>query len=148
MIMQHLYSSFLLDATNPNALPCLITAGIQTIGSYPGCGAGFFHGYIDQLAILFSRAKTATEILNDATLVGYYSMDCLSYSSLDSGPNQINGVAVGLSSGDGGRVGQSYLFNTSSSYFQVTGLVFLGQSYKSFSFAMWLRPVDACSRTI
>ncbi|CAF3740234.1 unnamed protein product [Rotaria socialis] len=131
------------DATNPNALPCLITAGVQTIGAYPGCGAGFFDGYIDQLEILFSVAKTATEILNDATLVGYYSMDCLSYSSLDSGPNQINGIAVGLSSGDGGRVGQSYLFNTNSSYFQVTGLVFLGQSYKSFSFALWLRPITS-----
>ena len=68
-------------------------------------------------------------------------MDCLSYSSLDSGPNQINGVAVGLSSGDGGRLGQSYLFNTTSSYFQVTGLVLLGQLYRSFSFAMWLRPI-------
>ncbi|CAF4187464.1 unnamed protein product, partial [Rotaria magnacalcarata] len=56
-------------------------------------------------------------------------MDCLSYSSWDSGPNQINGVTFGLSSGDGGRVGQSYLFNTSSSYFQITGLVLIGQSY-------------------
>ncbi|CAF4356022.1 unnamed protein product, partial [Adineta steineri] len=79
--------------------------------------------------------------LHDATLVGYYSMDCLSYPSWDSGPNQIRGVAVGLTSGDGGRVGQSYLFNTTSSYFQITGLVLLGQSYSPFSFAMWLRPI-------
>ncbi|CAF2754209.1 unnamed protein product [Rotaria sp. Silwood2] len=70
-------------------------------------------------------------------------MDCLSYSSWDSGPNQIHGITVGLSSGDGGRVGQSYLFNTNSSYFQVTGLVLLGQSYSPFSFAMWLRPITS-----
>jgi hypothetical protein len=100
----------------------------------------FFDGYIDQLAILFNRAKSADEILADATLVAYYSMDCLSYSSRDSGPNQIDGISIGLSS-DGGRIGQSYLFNTSSSYFQTTGLVLLGQSYRPFSFALWLRPI-------
>jgi hypothetical protein len=93
------------------------------------------------LAITFNTAKTAAQILADATLVAYYSMDCLSYPSWDSGPNQINGVASGLTSGDGGRVGQSYLFNSSSSYFQVTGLVLIGQSYSPFSFAMWLRPI-------
>ena len=137
--------SFLLslDAINTGAPPCLITAGVQTIGTYPGYGGGFFHGYIDQLTILFNRAKTAAEILADATLVVYYSMDCLSYSSIDSGPNLINGLAVGLSSGDGGRVGQSYLFNSTSAYFQVTSLLFLGYSYSPFSFAMWLRPVGS-----
>ena len=133
----------LIDATNPNAAPCLITSGIQTIGSYFHYGAGFFHGYIDQLGILFNRAKTAAEILDDATLVGHYTMDCISYSSWDSGPNQITGVAVGVSSGDGGRVGQSYLFNTNSSYFQVTGLILIGQSYSPYSFAMWLRPITS-----
>lgn len=131
----------LIDATNPSAPPCLITAGIQTIGSYPSYTSGYFHGYIDQLEILFGRAKTAAEILDDATLVGRYSMDCLSYSSWDSGPNQIHGITVGLSSGDGGRVGQSYLFNTSLSYFQVSDLILLGQSYSPYSFAMWLRPI-------
>jgi len=104
--------------------------------------AGFFNGYIDQLAILFNTAKTATEILADATLVAYYTMDCLSFSSLDSGPNQINSAAVGLAS-SGGRVGQSYLFNSNSSYFQTTGLVLLGQSYSPYSFAMWLRPTTS-----
>lgn len=126
---------------NSNAPPCLITSGIQTIGCYPAAGGGFFHGYIDQLGILFGRAKTSSEILIDASVVAYYSMDCLSYSSWDSGPNQIAGITSGLSSGDGGRVGQSYLFNTNSSYFQTTGLVLLGQSYSPFSFAMWLRPI-------
>ena len=121
----------------------MITSGVQTIGCYPWYNGGFFNGYIDQLTILFNRAKTAAEILADATLVVYYSMDCLSYSSIDSGPNLINGLAVGLSSGDGGRVGQSYLFNSTSAYFQVTSLLLLGYSYSPFSFAMWLRPVGS-----
>lgn len=37
---------------------------------------------------------------------------------MQNGPNQING----------GRVGQSYLFNSTSAYFQVTGLILLGES--------------------
>ena len=102
---------------------------------------GYFDGYIDQLVILFNRAKSADEILVDATLVAYYSMDCLSYSSFDSGPNQIHGMTNGLSNTDGGRIGQSYLFNTNSSYFQATGFVLLGQSYRPFSFALWIRPI-------
>ena len=134
---------FYLDGTHQNASPCLITAGPQTIGCYFNFVHGFFDGYIDQLVILFDTAKTAAEILDDATLVVYYTMDCLSYYSLDSGPNQINGLAVGLSSGEGGRVGQSYLFSTNSSYLQVSDLVLLGQSYNPFSFAMWLRPITS-----
>ena len=99
---------------------------------------GYFHGYIDQLAILFKRAKSASEILTDATLVAYYTMDCLSFPSLVSGPNQIQGAAIGLIS-SGGRVGQSYIFTSNSTYSQVTGLVLLGQSYRPYSFAMWTR---------
>ena len=44
-------------------------------------------------------------------------------------------------SGDGGRLGQSFLFNNPSAYFQTTGLVLLGQSYSPYSFAMWIRPI-------
>jgi hypothetical protein len=132
-----------LDSTNGAAPPCLITSGLQTIGAYPGGGGGFFQGYIDQLQILFNTAKTAAQILDDATLVAHYSMDCISYPGWDSGPNQITATAVGLISGDGGRVGQSNQFNSVSAYFQVTGLVLLGQSYSPFSFAMWLRPITS-----
>jgi hypothetical protein len=92
------------------------------------------------LSILFGTAKTATQILNDATLVAYYSFDCSSYPAWDSGPNGITGTAVALVSGEGGRVGQSYLFNSNSAYFQATGLVLLGQSYSPYSFAMWVNP--------
>ena len=100
------------------------------------------------MTILFNKAKTAEQILADATLVAYYSMDCLNYTSLDSGPNQIHGITNDLSSGDGGRIGQSYLFNSTSSYFQASGFVLLGQSYRPYSFAMWLRPLVTTSGTI
>jgi len=130
-----------LDNIRTNAPPSLITTGTQTIGCYNTYSAGFYHGYIDQLTVLFNQSKSAAQILADATLVVYYSMDCLSYTSLDSGPNQINGIAIGVSAGDGGRLGQSYLFNSSLAYFQVTNLVLLGQSYSPYSFVMWLRPI-------
>ncbi|UJR10924.1 hypothetical protein I4U23_015109 [Adineta vaga] len=137
---QVIYYNGVADSIHTEAPPCVITAGIQTIGTYQDHNGGFFHGYIDQLQIFFNRAKTATEILNDATLVGYYPMDCLTNPGLDNGPNSINGTAVELRSSDGGRVGQSYLFNTNASYFQVTGLVLLGQSCSPYSFSLWLRP--------
>jgi len=75
-------------------------------------------------------------------------MDCLSYISWDSGPNQIHGTTYQLSSGDGGRIGQSYLFNSPLSYFQASGFLLLGQSYSPYSFSMWLRPLVTTSGTI
>ena len=132
-----------IDGIHTSATPCEIISGNQSIGAatYPAGGsARYFDGYIDQLMISLNKSKSHDQILDDATLVAHYSMDCLSYSSIDSGPNQIDGTAVGLSS-DGGRVSQSYLFNSAASYFQVEGLILLGQSYRAFSFALWLRPI-------
>ena len=128
---------FLLDAINTNANPCQVTHGTQHIGCISGT-IYCFDGYMDQLAFLFNRSKTADEILGDATLVAYYTMDC---TNVDSGPNHMNSTAVDLSQGDGGRVKESFLFNLHSSYFQVTQLLLLGEWYRPFSFAMWLRPV-------
>ncbi|CAF0922092.1 unnamed protein product [Adineta steineri] len=48
--------------------------------------------YIDQIFVT-QRAKTANEILNDATFIAYYSFDC--GSILDSGPNLLQSFAVG-----------------------------------------------------
>ena len=133
----------MLDAVHVNAPPCEVTAGIQTIGAYSQCNGGLFNGYIDQLSILFNRAKSASEILDDATLVAYYSMDCTSFPAWDSGPNLIHGTAVGLTMGDGGRIGQSYLFTSNSSYFQASGFILLGQSWSPFSLATWIRPTGS-----
>ena len=131
----------IIDGVNPSAPGCLITSGGQAIGMYPQ-GGGLFDGYIDQLQILFNRAKSAQEILDDATLVARYPMDCITYPGWDSGPNQITATAVAVTSSvDGGRVGQAFLFNSTSAYFQMDGLVLLGQSYSPYSFAMWLRPI-------
>lgn len=131
----------MLDGIHTNSGPCLVNTGIQTIGAYPARTAGFFNGYIDQLQILLGTAKTNQQILDDATLVAKYTMDCLSYENWDSGPNHITGFANALLSGHGGRVGQSYIFNNTSAYFQATGFVLLGESYSDYSFALWVRPI-------
>lgn len=126
----------------------MITAGVQTIGAYPSFGGGFFNGYIDQLQISFNVAKTAAQILDDATLVAHYPMDCATFPAWDAGPNQMPATAVALISGDGGRVRQSYLFSSNSSYFQASGFVLLGQAYRPFSFALWIRPIMTNGGTI
>jgi len=51
----------------------------------------FWTGYIDEVQYV-SQAKSAAELLSDATLVAYYSFDNASF--YDSGPNRINGVSV------------------------------------------------------
>ena len=55
-----------------------------------GTPDNYWTGYIDQVSYV-SRAKTADEILIDATLVAYYSFDNGLFD--DSGPNKINGVS-------------------------------------------------------
>ncbi|CAF1501472.1 unnamed protein product [Adineta steineri] len=141
MTTQVIYINGVADAINYQAPPCLSTGGIQTIGVYTSYNGGFYNGYIDQLEISLGRAKSAAEILDDATLVVYYSMDDPNNPGGDSGPNQITGVASGPFSSDQGRVGQSLLFYPNSSYIQITGLVLLGQSYSPFSVAVWIRPL-------
>jgi hypothetical protein len=49
-------------------------------------GKATFSGYLDQLMI-YTRAKTACEILNNATLVVYFPFDG---NYIDAGPNSLS----------------------------------------------------------
>jgi hypothetical protein len=62
------------------------------------------------------RAKNASEILDDATLVCWYSFD--NDLQNDSGLLHLIGTAVNISFVNG-RVNQAIYFNSNSSYFQV-----------------------------
>lgn len=62
------------------------------------------------------RAKTAAEILNDATLATWHSFDGGSYT--DSGSLRLQATAVNLTSVPG-RVNQAVQFTSSASYYQV-----------------------------
>jgi hypothetical protein len=89
---QYIYFNGLLICTHTSSGPFQATSGAITIGAINNTGttpSWFWTGYLDQVSYI-SQAKTATQVLSDATLVAYYSFDNGSF--YDSGPNQINGV--------------------------------------------------------
>jgi hypothetical protein len=63
------------------------------------------------------RAKNASEILTDATLVSYHSFDNESYS--DSGPLSLL-ITVAKVTSVTGRVNQAISFTSNLSYYQVS----------------------------
>ncbi|CAF1024927.1 unnamed protein product [Adineta steineri] len=121
-------------------------------GPYMGIGAQAFIGwnehldpltsylnaYVDHFSIS-NRAKSASEIINDATLVTYFSFD--SGSLVDNGPNMLSGTAVGQTTISSVRnQALSFTGNAATSYFQVAGLTALGTTNASFSFALYIKP--------
>ena len=68
------------------------------------------------------RAKNASEILDDATLVTWNSFDNTSYS--DSGPLHLIVTAVNVASVSG-RVLRAIKFNNNSSYYQAGEISFV-----------------------
>ncbi|UJR18015.1 hypothetical protein I4U23_004916 [Adineta vaga] len=95
-----------------------------------------YFGYIDHVSITH-RAKTSNEILNDATLVAYYTFD--TQSILDSGPNLLHGFAINHTYTTG-RINDAIQLNSSFAYFQAFGFTALGMSNTSFSIALWIKP--------
>ena len=118
-----------------------------TFGStYASGPLSCFDGLIDQLSFT-NRAKNSTEILQDATLVVYFSFD--NNSTYDEGPLRINGSHVGNTTFVPGRVGQALeIKNINQSDFSVHGLVLLGISNRSYSFSIWIRPYIQQKSTI
>ncbi len=110
--------------------------------------SSYFNGYIDNFRIT-TRAKSASEILNAATLSAYFSFD-LPNPTYDSGPLGLNGTAnnTGIVSG---RVNLGMRFSGSSSYFYAYGFyqtayaVFSG---RPFSVSLWLNPAATGSCAI
>lgn len=114
------------------------TNGVNTPNNY-------FDGYIDSIAY-FARAKNASEVLDDATLVAYLSFD--GNSLLDSGPLLINGTGTSYSYTSSGRVNGALTLSGSSSYVQVTGLTRLGLNNWPYSVAIWINPTSLAGGTI
>jgi hypothetical protein len=105
-------------------------------------GSNFFNGYLDQMRFSL-RAKNSTEILNDASLVVYYSFD--GGSVYDNGPNGINATQTGTVTTVSGRVNQAVHLNSSSdSYISPSYRAFymMGVSNKPFTIALWVQPTD------
>ncbi|CAF2944210.1 unnamed protein product, partial [Rotaria sp. Silwood2] len=88
---QILYLNGVKVGLHSSAGPLVITSGPIAIGAADSSGAyDSFNGYIDQV-YLITRAKDASELLDDATLVTWHSFNG---SYIDSGPNGINGTGV------------------------------------------------------
>ncbi|CAF0972410.1 unnamed protein product, partial [Didymodactylos carnosus] len=96
----------------------------------------YFNGYIDHLSYS-TRAKSACEVLNDATLAAYFPFDSSLY---DSGPNFL----VGTSSGEfftSGKVNLALQLNTTTPcYFQMQTTLALGTTNQAFTIALWIMP--------
>ncbi|CAF1356176.1 unnamed protein product [Adineta steineri] len=101
---QTVYLNGYQDASRISKQPYLGTSGSINIGIY-----------IDQVSLTMA-AKSADDILNDATLASWHSFDCdITY---DSGPNKLQGKAVDVTLPPG-KVDQGLNFSLSSSYYQV-----------------------------
>ena len=119
----------------------VLTIGTNAIGS-PN---NFFDGYLDSVAY-FSRAKNATEVLDDATLVANIRFD--GNSLLDSGPLLINATGSNYSYTPSGRVNAALTLSGTSSYAQITGLRRFGLNGWPYTAAIWVYPTSTAGGTI
>ncbi|CAF1226781.1 unnamed protein product [Adineta ricciae] len=103
------------------------TSGIITIGYYDN--KNYYDGFMDQVSLTMN-AKTASEILDDATLTTWHSFDCGLQD--DSGPNKISGTANNVVSGNG----------------RIPGYVLLGVANKAFSMSLWINPTSTSGGTL
>jgi hypothetical protein len=136
---QLVYLNGILDGSQILNDPYTGNASQIVLGAIPiGFGETFHSGLIENL-IFVSYVKNASEILDEATLVAYYSFDG---SYIDSGPNNINNITSVSTTFDlNGRFNQALLINSQNlSYFQTTGFYYLGQTNYPYSFSLWIYP--------
>ena len=137
---QLIYIDGLLDITSSvSSGPYLGTSGVITIGGadvYGGLGIPYLTGAIDHLTVT-TRAKTACEISNDASLAVYFPFDG---TFTDAGPNSLSVTSSGATF-TSGFVNQAIYLSGVNSYIQISGLTGLGRPSYPFSIAFWLYPV-------
>ncbi|CAF1381877.1 unnamed protein product [Didymodactylos carnosus] len=145
-LQQILYVNGVQDAIQSSVQPYTGQNGSITIGTSSILpGSNYFVGYIDNVA-LTTRAKSATELLSDATMIFYFSFDNPN-PSYDNGPNFLNGTVANVATVSG-RVNQALRFTGSSSYFQMYGFYNWGFYTKPFSIAMWVNPISLVGGTL
>ena len=137
---QLIYLNGTLDGSRISNNPYIGNANQIIIGAVPLISwIPTNDGLIDEL-IFVSRVKNTSEILDEATLVAYYTFDN-TYN--DSGPNNINNInSMSTKFDSNGQFNQALLFASSTySYFQTTGFYYLGQSNYFYSFSLWIYPI-------
>ena len=141
---QTLYLNGLLEGNRTSGFYQGISGPI-TIGSIKNNLFFPFNGYVDQVSLV-TRAKTASEILFDATVVCYYSFD--SGSVYDSGSLSLNGSIAGASFTNQGRVNDALLFTSTNSYLMSGGMTMLGTTNRAYSFAVWIKATSVINGVI
>ena len=146
---QVLYVNGVQDNAKSGAGPYIGTTGSTTIGSAQvSSSTKYFGGYIDNLRA-YTWAKSAQEILIDATVIAYYSFDLPSPDS-DTGPNGLTGTLVNAATVTG-RVNQGLQLTGSPSYFQAYGFYQLGFGVRNnmpYSISLWFNPSSYSSSTL
>ena len=135
-----IYINGILDKQSATGVgPYLGTSGAITIGGadiYGSLGVPFLTGSMDHLTVT-TRAKSACEILNDATLAAYFPFDG---SLTDTGPNFLTATSSGASFSNG-FVNQAASLSGSNPYIQISSLTGLGRPNYAFSIAFWVFPI-------
>jgi hypothetical protein len=128
---QFIYINGLPDTQSGTGVgPYLGTSEPTTIG------VPYLSGIMDHLTVS-TRAKTACEILNDATLAAYFPFDG---SLTDAGPNFLTAISFGASI-TSGNVKQVVYLSGINSYVQISDLAGLERANYSFSIAFWMYPI-------
>jgi hypothetical protein len=145
---QILYVNGVQDSINNNVSAYQGKNGSIQIGSTQVYSAtNYFTGYIDNVMVT-TQAKSASQILSDASVVVYYSFD-LPFPNTDEGPNHLNGTSNNTVTTNG-RVNQAMRFTGLWSMFQVYGVYQVPYgvvSNKPFSVSMWINPTAISSCT-
>ncbi|CAF0957705.1 unnamed protein product [Didymodactylos carnosus] len=136
---QIIYLDGVQDAIRSNVSPYLGTNGSIYFSYSLLLPSNYYYGLIDNVQ-LTTRAKSTSEILNDATQVFYFSFDQPS-PYYDNGPNGLNATTTSGLVPTSGHVGQALRWTSSSSYMQIYCFPGVGwPSSKSFTFAIWIYP--------
>ena len=141
-LQQIIYLDGVQDSIRTNVQPYLGQNGSIIIGAQSA--SSYYYGYIDNLSVT-TRAKSASEISNDATLIFYYSFD-LPSPFFDNGPNRLNNSVYsnyGSVTVTAGHLNQGIRMTTTSSYFQMCCFYQLPiLNTKPYTFAVWVYPTS------
>ncbi|CAF1288876.1 unnamed protein product [Didymodactylos carnosus] len=93
--------------------------------------------------VFVNNVRTACDIMIDATLAAYYSMD-LTFAIIRVGcpinmTDSLDAQASGQTNYTNGHINQAFEFNFAISYFQTGyGFTFLGEKNQAYSFSLWI----------
>ena len=94
---------------------------------------------IDHVTLSAGSARSACQVLNDASLTAYYPFDTVGTAN-DHSVSLTNGIASGTTLVSAGRIGQALSFPLTTSYFQAPCFTTMRTFNLAFTVAMWINP--------